>query len=288
MVRRLVEIGPRNFRWQEVEEAAPAYPPIVTRNLCFHIAPFIGGNGAGVWRWALRQLARRIGLFNGRRLIAVATGHRLETMEVVRSECFALGINDGEYIDVPNVPQLREVASFLPLFTAIAELGAEDPAAATLYAQAKGVTRGPDHPAHLWTEMLYETCLDYWPHVDRLLGRFPVAGPFRKLGLAWPKDSESTWHFSGSWFWFRNQALFSKPDWQRIDQFWSGIEPYPSLHFTAEEAGGIFLDGVMPTMQFYPTQERHPNGWEYIRQVAYPALMRWRIEHLADYREWTP
>jgi hypothetical protein len=198
----------------------------------------------------------------------------------VRAE---LGAHDVEFVELPNDPQLREVGSFLPLFSRVESA---DPAEATLYIQAKGVTRPADHTAHLWTEILYEVYCDYWGHVERLLRQFPIAGAFKKVGAGWAsQQTASDWHYSGSWLWFRNRELFAK-DWRRIDQFWSGIEPYPSLHFRPHEAGSLFMEGTIADMQLYPTGA--PNtGWEYITRTVLPALVRRRAEHVGDYREWS-
>lgn len=61
------------------------------------------------------------------------------------------------------------------------------------------------------------------------------------VARAWPGQSRSTWHYSGSWVWYRSARLFTR-NWREIDQFWSGIEPYPSLHFNLDEAGVVFHD----------------------------------------------
>jgi hypothetical protein len=263
-----------------VEPAAvqAVFPPITTRNLLAHVYP-VAGNG--VWQRNVRQLVRRIGLFNGRRVVAIMLDAAIDPPAKVRAE-FA-GCGDVEFIELRNDAQLREVASFLPLFESVEST---DPTQATLYIQAKGVTRPADHTSHLWTEILYETHLDYWGFVERLLRQFPIAGAFKKLGAGWSAEqTQSDWHYSGSWLWFRNDQLFSKPDWRTIDQFWSGIEPYPSLHFRPHEAGELFMSGTMPSMQLYPTGE--PNtGWNYITRTVMPALVRWRAEHQADWRAW--
>jgi hypothetical protein len=130
-----------------------------------------------------------------------------------------------EFVRVPNDPNLREVASFLPLFEPLA--AAYKPGDVALWAHAKGTTRHPGHVAGRWAEVMAESLLDYWPAVADVLAEKPLAGSFLKYGPGWrPTDSRSDWHYSGSWFWFRCADLFGKPDWRRIDQFWSGIEPF--------------------------------------------------------------
>ena len=115
------------------------------------------------------------------------------------------------------------------------------PGDVTLFAHAKGVTRHQASTSGKWVEAFEELYLDYWPAVADLLRNFPVVGAFKKMGAGWPpEESLSDWHYSGSWFWFRNSDLFSR-DWSRIDPFWCGIESFPSLHFAPHEAGKLNL-----------------------------------------------
>jgi hypothetical protein len=65
---------------------------------------------------------------------------------------------------------------------------------------------------------------------------FPVTGPFKRHGNCFPEVPASTWHYSGSWRWFRNKDFFSRP-WREIDQTWVGIEAHPSRVFSEGEAG---------------------------------------------------
>jgi hypothetical protein len=115
--------------------------------------------------------------------------------------------------------------------------------------------------------VLYETLLDHWPVVEDGLARHPVTGSFQKCGETWPTQyTGSQWHYSGSWFWVRNRELFAK-DWRRIDRFWSGIEPYPSVHF-GDEAGCVFLKDGARSMDLYDQA--------YWSRVVEPALAQFR------------
>jgi hypothetical protein len=178
---------------------------------------------------------------------------------------------DG-FIHVENDPQLREVKTFLSLFSRVMTL---DPREITLCAHAKGVTQPANHPtAHRWTEILYEVFLDHWPLVEGHLRAYPVTGAFQKMGPGWSQSqSNSDWHYSGSWFAFRSKDLFSKPNWHKIDRFWSGIEPYPSQHFSHADAGCLFHRGKVPGVNLY--------DGEYLRTVVEPALARWKVQNQA-------
>lgn len=258
-----------------------AAPRPETRHLLYHILP-IAGNG--MWQWNLEQLKPRLHLFNGSRTCAIMTPSKIayrakgprpdaarmpmviEGPEVVEK---ALAGLDFTFIHLPNDPNLREVLSHGPLFEVASKY--TSPVDATLWCHAKGTTRRPGHVAKQWTEICYEAYLDYWPVVEELLTKYPLAGCFKKYGRGWnPKQSNSDWHYSGSWFWFKNRELFSK-NWRKIDQFWSGIEPYPSQHFHHTEAGLIFHEGKVPAINLY--------SGAYWNNTVLPEWEAWKREH---------
>jgi hypothetical protein len=243
-------------------------------------------SGNGVWQDRIDKLKQRISLFNGKRVVAIlyensngspwptgacwpnTTCYRhsgaVDPPDMVEERLSGLGFT---VFKIKNDPNRREVATFGPLFNAVC--GYKGFTDATIYAHAKGVTRNPQHTAHRWTDLLYESMMDYWPVVEDLLTVCPVAGSFLKAGHGWAdRDSKSAWHYSGSWFWFRNIALFNLPDWHKIDQFWSGIEPYPSLHFPIQQAGVVFHQGVVPNLNMY--------SHEYIDRVVMPEWEQWK------------
>jgi hypothetical protein len=248
-----------------------ALPPLkepIVRNLIYHIYPIKGD----MWRWNVDELLSRIEVFNGRRIIAVVTDSYTDSPDVVRS---ALGNNVDEVVVLGNVPELREVNTFELLFSRIKSL---HPSHVTFYGHAKGVTRTDMPHIKTWTEILLSAHLDYWPVVEEILQDYPLAGCFKLLGKIWPdyESKKSLWHYSGSFMWFRNYALFSKPDWGVIDRKWMGIESYPSLHFTKESAGVIFCEGKLGTIALYKE--------DYINGVILPAWHKWQEEHAASKR----
>lgn len=244
--------------------APPAAEPSV-RHLLYHVYPRRGP----VWRRNLLWLRERMGLFNGRRLVAVVTDGTTDPAAHVRD---ALDGTGCEIYELPNDPGRREGATFLTLFEGL--VGLDGPEHCTLYAHAKGTTRPASSTAERWAEALAEVCLDYWPLVGRALARHPVAGAFKRPGRGWhPRESRSEWHYSGSWFWFRNRDLFSKPDWRRIDSFWGAIESYPSLHFRADEAACLFHEVRVKGAALYDH-----GYWD--REVA-PDLERFRLANAA-------
>jgi SAM-dependent methyltransferase len=231
-----------------------------TRHLLFHLYPVRDNE---VWRWHLRKLREKASCFNGKKILALALDYNSESAEAVRREC--AGLFD-EVLEFPNKPDLREVVSFEELFSRVRSL---DPAEAILWGHSKGVGRGPAHgPVYRWAELQHEIYTDLG-RVLPLLQEYPVVGAFKKLGYGWSDaESLSDWHFSGSWFWARSRDLFAQADWRRIDRIQAGIESYPSLHFSAEEAGCLFHEGVVPDMNLYSDA--------YWRDVVEPAYRTWR------------
>ena len=218
-------------RCEEYEPRPRALPAIVTRNLLYHICPF---SGNGIWQRNVGQLLKRIRLFNGRRVVAIATGIGLDPPEHVED------LFDGrvhEFVHFENEPRLREVKPFLDL---LGRVHTDDAAQATFYGHAKGVTHPGNWQIEKWTDMMYETCLDYWPLVERVLQNHALAGSFKKTGPAF-EGSQSRWHYSGTFFWFRNRDAFAR-SWKTIDRVWWGAEAWPGLVFSPAEAGVLFKE----------------------------------------------
>jgi hypothetical protein len=121
---------------------------------------------------------------------------------------------------------------------------------AVYWGHAKGVT----HPVnagvsvHRWARLLFCANLDYWPVVAGLLNRFPVAGALKKVGYGF-QGSPSTWHYSGGEYWVRNDVCGEL--WKRIDKVWWGTESWPGVHWQEQQAGCIFHQGLVPTLDMY-------------------------------------
>jgi hypothetical protein len=228
------------------------------RNLIYHIYP---RRDSDSWRWNITQLLQRIDLFNGRRIVAIVTDSYTDNPDTVKA---ALGDRVDDVVVMPNIPELREVNTFEALMSRVKSV---HPSHVTFYAHAKGVGRINHPTVRHWTSLMYVALLDYWPLVRTTLLNKPLAGVFKKLGRGWPEhESKSEWHYSGSFLWFRNRDVFLKPDWARIDRFWSGIEPWPSLHFSADQAVSLFLESAVTEMNLYSA--------DYFERTVVPAWSR--------------
>lgn len=214
-----------------------------TRHLIYHVWPV---RGNGIWQLNLDQLRSRLSLFNGKRVIAIVTDSRTDTAESVQD--FMAGERIDHWIIKRNEPNLREVVTWLDCWS---EVLTTEPNHATFTAHAKGVR----HPVnrgvsiHDWTYMLYVSSLDYWPLVAETLGKYPVAGSCKKVGHGFG-GSQSSWHYSGTFFWARNADVFSR-GWRFVDPVWWGTESWVGVHFRPDEAGCLFHSGEVPTLNMY-------------------------------------
>ncbi len=219
---------------------------ISTRNLIYHITPFASND---IWLRNVRQLLKRINLFNGRKVIAVATGDGLVSAEQVRE---AFGNVAVEIITRPNSAQLRENATFLVLLESVAD---PDPQTATFYAHAKGVGKdvcclGPPRGSRYWRNAMYHELLDDWSRINELLIDSAIVGTHRrqhneKHQIYPDGQSTSPWHFAGTFFWFRNQDVFSTEKWRDVWQptGW-GAEAWPGRMFDFEQSACVAYDGL--------------------------------------------
>lgn len=253
---------------------APAAPPPpgpftgpVVRNLLYHLWPV---RGNGVWQRNVEHLRRRAEVFNGRRVVAVVTDTQTDDVDAVRRAFDGL---DVEFLFAPNRPRLREMATWLALWSRVLT---DDPNAITFYAHAKGVRHeaNPAVTVHDWTDVLWESNVDYLPLVEDQLTRFPITGCFKKHGRHFGADgSRSAWHYSGTFYWVRQKDVPG----ERLglaERFWAGNEAWPGVAFSPEQGGSLFFD--------------HPGSYDqYDRAfwdaIVAPAWERWKALH-APYR----
>ncbi len=219
---------------------------ITTRNLIYHITPFVTND---IWLRNVRQLLKRIDLFNGKRVIAVATGDGLIAPDQVQA---AFGNHQVEIITRPNSTQLRENATFLPLLESIADPA---PHTATFYAHAKGVGKdvcclGPPLGSRYRRNAMYHELLDDWSRINELLIDSAIVGTHRRQHnenhQIYPDgQSTSPWHFAGTFFWFRNADVFSTDRWREVWQptGW-GAEAWPGRMFDFEQSACVAYDGL--------------------------------------------
>jgi len=235
----------------------------VRRNFMMHIWPAEEG---GAWRWNCDHVLSRAELFNGRRVVAIATGRHTDPPEAVQEY---LGDFTDEFIVMPNDPKLREVVTFVPL---LERMESTDPNEVTFCCHSKA-TKNKLSPSHVgttifdWTRTMYETCLDDWPTVRDALTAHAMAGSFKRYGQFTTRGNHR-WHYSGTFYWFRNRDVFRR-NWRFVDQRFFGTESWPGHMFRPDETACLFMDNVNDLYQK-----------EYWDSVIAPALAAYRENSL--------
>lgn len=241
---------------------APVQLDAPRRHLICHIWPVAG---YGAWEWHCDQLLRRAELFNGRRIVAVVTSPDADPPQRVRN--YLRDFTD-EFIVLPNHARLREVATWLPLLERLESQRTEQDVTFTCH--AKGVrhkvnVNSPGSTLFRWSAAMYDTCL-YWPDAGRLLERHGAAGSFRRFPPRRWGGGWGPWHYTGTFYWFRNRDVFQR-NWRHVLQKFFGTEAWPGYMFRPEEAGVIFCDEA---------QDLYKR--DYFDGVIQPALEQWKLE----------
>lgn len=198
-------------------------------NLLYHITPI------GNYKWNIEKLLQYWNVFDyGRKAIAIATGKDFDAPEKV-IDLFP-SQNNTQFFTVDNHPELRETHSFPSLLLKASEWTVDS---STFYAHTKGVTRKDDPAITLWTEILYYYNLHNIELVQKSLDQFPITGCCKRHGKFSNFPKESTYHYSGTFFWFRNKDLFERK-WIQVPPMRYGTEAYLSLLFKEREAGCLW------------------------------------------------
>lgn len=243
----------------------------VVRNLMMHIYPVRENQ---FWRWNVDQMLQRLHLFNGVRAIAIALGPETDDAETVQRAFDGHCIN--KWIIEPNEVALREVQTWPRLMASVFSC---DPNAITFSCHAKGVRGGRSYddpgiarrdPTSLWAQCMYETCLDGHRIAEQLLETHTFAGSLKCRGV-WggPGRYRASWHYAGTFYWFRNARLFSQPDWSDIEPAWYATETYPGTRVGWGQAGCIFGE--------HAGSPYDAETWERLL----PLWEQWRTQHLS-------
>ena len=198
------------------------------RNLLYHVTPIAN------YKWNIEQLTKRWSVFTGKKVIAVAYDTNCDSIEKVK-ELFPKEANI-HFVEVSNHPELRETHSLATLLLHASQF---DRSGSTFYAHTKGVTRKDDPAVTLWTDAMYHYNLGAVEAADAQLKQFPVTGCCKRYGKFAHFPKHSNYHYSGTFFWFRNKDLFDRA-WTQVPQIRYGAEAYISLLFKDAEAGCLW------------------------------------------------
>lgn len=237
---------------------APPFSEMPIRNLIYHVWPV----KRSIWRWNLEQLVKRIDIFNGKRIIGIVYDDLSENPEEVMN---LLTEHGCEFIVQPN-SNLGETITFPHMLQKVAS---SNPNELTFYGHAKGVKYRDHLPNEIlcWTETQYRVSLDNWLMVKEHMEHFALTGPFRMLGRFKTHRNLGDWHYSGTNFWMRHSATFTR-DCFNIPQFYGGVEAWPGIYFKKLETGCLFLDNL----------RQLPYNSSFWSSLAYPALRDWETK----------
>jgi hypothetical protein len=191
------------------------------RNLVYYIYPLRGS----VWRWNIEQIRQYLAHFNGIRTFVIAQDGNTDSAEDV-SRLLDAQVN---LMCVENDSTLREARWFL---RALGHAASLDHRESTFYAHAKGVTHSALlEPVVAWARAMYILNLGCVQLIDHLLGRWSAVGAFKHV----MPHHGSSWHYSGTFFWVKHSALFSRR-WDEISPDLYGVEAYPGRHIPLGES----------------------------------------------------
>lgn len=217
------------------------------RNLLYNCCALLSNEE---WRLNVERLNRHAHIFNGRKIVLVKEGPGTVDFDTVKA-AFRF---EAEFRRVPNDPVLGEVTGFV---AALRELHSLDPNEATFYAHTKGVSRANDpkklESIRLWRNTMYRECLGNPERIEATLAQYACCGCF-KFEKPFPLDldpsNSSTWHFSGTFFWFRHDKLFSTT-WDEVQPIRHGIEVYLGSKFTSEESYCLFENDIKRNLYMF-------------------------------------
>jgi hypothetical protein len=236
----------------------------ITRNLIYFIFPVKGPE----WRRNVEQILQRRHLFNGTRVVAIATqtdgGFATDPVEDVIE---ALKPLRAQILTFQN--HIGEVVAFHSLLKSVESLDANQ---ITYYAHAKGVTKqgnpGLEGAVQKWTNAMHETLLDGIDEVEDILQSHAFAGAYRATGRPFKSFKQFySWHYPGTFYWFRNSDVFSLPHWPNIKQGYYGTEMWPGTMVPIGQSMFMLADHVGLGPLYYPDQ------WDAVSQ---PQLEAWR------------
>jgi hypothetical protein len=234
------------------------------RHLTYHVWPTTMSDS---WQWNLEQLSRRWNLFNGLKILSIVTDDKTVTAEQVVEQSTSLGMTFDHVIKKPNVPKLREYVTWRPMLELLSP-GSADSNEVVFSAHAKGAQYDDGNYTRNWTQLMYRSCLDYWPLVEEQLSQSLMTGSFREFGLL---RKWNNWAYSGTFYWWRLAEL-GKRQWYDIDRWFAATESWPGKMCEPRETDCLFLNNN--TRLYVP---------EYWTETVWPEWTKWKDKHEAYY-----
>lgn len=227
------------------------------RHLTYHVWPT---RRSDCWQWNLQQLAKRWRLFNGIKCIGIATDKDTFSSDEVMQYAESLGMVFDHVVSKRNDRKLREVVTWIPMLQHLQPSEA-DANEVVFSAHAKGTQYENGEYTRNWCDLMYQSCLDYWPVVEMHLRTSLMTGSFREFGLL---GKWHDWAYSGTFFWWRLQEI-GKRDWRNVDQWFAGTESWTGKMCDPRETQCLFLNNN--TRLYVP---------EYWTDVVWPEWEKWQ------------
>jgi len=192
----------------------------VKLNFIYHFAPYKND----IFEYHIDKLRQHLPKFNNKKVINIVEGNEFHSKEYVMEKLSGFDI---EFTSTINNPAHREAYSFFTkLLPKVESLNENE---FTFFGHSKSCTNRRQQDRfisqhRLWTDYCYKYTLDDIDDVIEKMDSYDAYGPFvRTTGLS-KAVADTTWHYSGTFFWFKNSAIFSK-DWsERKFNYHNGYE----------------------------------------------------------------
>tara|TARA_Y100000361_G_scaffold7959_1_gene6575 strand:- start:1400 stop:3025 length:1626 start_codon:yes stop_codon:yes gene_type:complete len=180
----------------------------VKLNFIYHLAPYRND----IFDYHIDKLHQYLPKFNNKKIINIVEGNEFHSKEYVMDRLSGL---DVEFTSTQNDPSHREAYSFFTeLLPKVESLNENE---FTFFGHSKSCTnrRQQDrfiNQHRLWTDHCYKYTLEDIDDVIEKMDSYDAYGPFIRTDGLSKAVVDTTWHYSGTFFWFKNSVIFSN-DW---------------------------------------------------------------------------
>lgn len=210
------------------------------RHLMYHIFP--KKENLDCVKYNVGLLLQHIEQFNGVRSIGIAQEDGV-TSSVEEVKALFDGHRIDNWIVKPNLQSRAEGSTFLDLLKTI-PTGPDD---ITFFAHAKGVKHTRMLSKHkaiqYWVETMYEVLLSQPSRVLKAIEYSKMTGCFKRYGQ-FRFTGNYRWHYSGTFFWFRNMEASQSDRYNYLYPAYACVEAWPGFLFPATETSCMFYDNA--------------------------------------------
>jgi hypothetical protein len=208
------------------------------RNLLFFCCPL--KNQATIFN--LDKIDYYLDKFNGKKIIYFALDNNTYSIEDLKGIVSEKILNTCEIYFVKNNPVIRETAWFIEMLEKVESLDEKE---YTFYCHSKGTSNfgtNREKPSFIWAEKMYRDNLDNLDLVNqKFQEKYTSCVGTLKIPFNYgPITSE--WHYSGTFFWFKNSKLFSLDYWKDINLSRYGTESYLGSKFKNRLAKSVYKE----------------------------------------------